>query len=43
MSHVQAQLTKRGATDSNNQAENPRDENPRDQVRRLLGKPTGTR
>ena len=43
MSHVQAQLAKRGATDSNSQAENPRDENPRDQVRRLLGKPTGTR
>ena len=41
-SHGSAQLTKRGPSDFNNQAENPRDENPRDQVRRLLGKPTVT-
>lgn len=38
MSHVQAELAKRGVTESNNQAENPLD-----LVRRLLGKPTGTR
>ena len=42
LSHGNAQLSKRGVTESNNQAENPLDENPRDQVRRLLGKPTGT-
>jgi len=41
-SHGNAQLTKRGPSDFNNQAENPRDENPRDQVRRLLGKTAGT-
>ena len=38
MSHVQAELAKRGVTESNSQAENPLD-----LVRRLLGKPTGTR
>jgi len=38
MSHVQAELAKRGVTESNIQAENPLD-----LVRRLLGKPTGTR
>ena len=38
MSHVQAELAKSGVTESNSQAENPLD-----LVRRLLGKPTGTR
>lgn len=38
MSHVQAELAKRGVTESNSQAENPLE-----LVRRLLGKPTGTR
>ena len=38
MSHVQAELAKRGVTESNSQAENPLD-----LVRRLLGKPNGTR
>ena len=38
ISHVQAELAKRGVTESNSQAENPLD-----LVRRLLGKPTGTR
>ena len=38
MSHVQAELAKRGVTESNIQAENPLE-----LVRRLLGKPTGTR
>ncbi len=38
ISHVQAELAKRGVTESNIQAENPLD-----LVRRLLGKPTGTR
>ena len=38
MSHVQAELAKRGVTESNSQAETPLD-----LVRRLLGKPTGTR
>ena len=42
LSHVHTQLGKRGVTESNNQAENPLNENPLDQVRRLLGKPTGT-
>ena len=38
MSHVQAELAKRGVTESNSQAENPLE-----LVRRLLGKPNGTR
>lgn len=38
MSHVQAELAKRGVTESNSQAENPLD-----LVRHLLGKPNGTR
>jgi S1-C subfamily serine protease len=38
ISHVQAELAKRGVTESNSQAENPLE-----LVRRLLGKPTGTR
>ncbi len=38
ISHVQAELAKRGVTESNSQAENPLE-----LVRRLLGKPNGTR
>ena len=37
ISHVQAELAKRGVTESNSQAENPLE-----LVRRLLGKTTGT-
>jgi hypothetical protein len=42
VSHGNAQLSKLGVTESNNQADNPLDENPLDQVRRLLGKTAGT-